>query len=346
VGGAFTRCGRWIYLFSFALSSGFAQQNGAAQNRRITLDVVVTDKSGKPVPGLAQPDFTLLDNKQPQKIVSFDALTGPAAPVEVILLVDEVNTSFTNVSYERQQIEKFLKQNGGELDRPTSLVFLADSGVTPGKVSSRDGNALIAELNEHDSGLRTIRRSQGIYGASDRVQLSLRAIEQLAGYESSRPGRKLVIWLSPGWPFLSGPREELTSKDQQGLFSTIVGLSDALRQARITLYSIDPLGTADAGGFRTTYYEEFIKGIKKATQVHIGDVGLQVLATQSGGRVLYSSNDVAGEIASCVADAAAFYVINFDGLPGDGPNEYHSLEIKLDKPGLTARTRTGYYAQP
>lgn len=82
-----------------------------------------------------------------------------------------------------------------------------------GKLSSRDGNALIAELNEHESGLRTIRRSQGIYGASERVQLSLRALEQLTEYESARPGRKLVIWISPGWPLLSGPREELTSKD-------------------------------------------------------------------------------------------------------------------------------------
>ncbi len=343
------RCGGWVILFCFSLRMGFAQQNGPGENRRITLDVVVTDKSGKPIPGLDQQRFTLLDNKQPQKILSFDAVAGGALkadpPVEVILLVDEVNTSFTKVSYERQQIEKFLRQNGGELDRPTSLVFLSDSGVAAGNVSSRDGNALIAELNGHESGLRTIRRSQGIYGASDRVQLSLRAVEQLAGYESSRPGRKLVIWLSPGWPLLSGPREQLTSKDQQGLFSTIVALSGALRRARITLYSIDPLGAAE-GELRTTYYEEFVKGIKKASQVQVGNLGLQVLATQTGGRALYSSNDVAGEIATCVADAAAFYVITFDGLPGDGPNEYHSLEIKLDKPGLTARTRSGYYAQP
>ena len=27
-------------------------------------------------------------------------------------------------------------------------------------------------------------------------------------------------------------------------------------------------------------------------------------------------------------------------------DEYHTLEVKVDKPGLTARTRTGYYAQP
>jgi len=86
--------------------------------------------------------------------------------------------------------------------------------------------------------------------------------------------------------------------------------------------------------------------VKKADQVRFGDLALQVLAAQSGGRVFNSNNDVAGEIATCDADAGAFYVLTFDGLPGDGPNEYHTLAIKIDKPGLTARTRAGYYAQP
>jgi VWFA-related protein len=344
-----TRCVRSIYLASSFVVCGFAQQAAppAGTNRQITLDVVVTDKSGKPVPGLQQQDFTLLDNKQPQKILSFQAVASKTdPPVEVVLLVDEVNTNFTSVSFERAQIEKFLKSGGGELPRPVSLAVLSDGGLVIGKVTTQDGNALVAELDQNKAGLRTITRSQGIYGADDRIGLSLNAVQQLTDYEMPRPGRKLLIWISPGWPLLSGPREELDSKQQDKLFSRIVALSDNLRQARITLYSIDPLGTADAGGFRTSYYLEFVKGVKKARQVQLGNLGLQVLATQSGGRVLISNNDVAGEIASAVADANAFYVLTFDGLPGDGPDEYHALEIKLDKPGLKAQTRTGYYAQP
>ena len=89
-----------------------------------------------------------------------------------------------------------------------------------------------------------------------------------------------------------------------------------------------------------------MKGVKKARQVQLGDLALQVIATQTGGRVLNSNNDVTSEIATCIADANAFYVLTFEALAGDGPNEYHSLEIKLDKPGLKALTRTGYYAQP
>jgi VWFA-related protein len=316
----------------------------------MTLDVVVTDKSGRPFPGLQQQDFTLLDNKQPQKIMSFHAVEGGTAtadpPVEVILLVDQVNTSFSKVTFERIEIEKFLRRNGGELARPVSMVVLSDSGTMVGNTSSRDGNAVIADMNQKKSGLGTIGRSQGFYGAGDRLQLSLHSLGQLADYEAPRPGRKLVVWISPGWALLSDPDLELTSKQQQGVFNSIVALSDRLRRARITLYAVDPSGTDDAGGFRTFDYKQFLKPVRKAGQAQFGHLALQVLAAQSGGRVLNSNNDVAGEIEACVADANAFYVLSFDGLTGDGPNEYHALEIKIDKPGLVARTRSGYYAQP
>jgi len=347
----------WICLFCFSLVCGLAQQNGpagppAGVNRQMTLDVVVTDKSGKPVSGLGQQDFTLLDNKQRQKILSFNAVEGGAAtagpPVEVILLVDEVNTTFSRVATERDQIEKFLRRNGGELTRPVSMAYFSDSGMTIGGAPSQDGNALAAEVNQQWSALRTIGRAQGIYGAEDRLQLSLRALLQLINSEGPKPGRKLVVWISPGWPLLTGPGMELqlTSKQQQWIFSDIVTLSDGLRSARITLFAVDPLGVADAVGFQTTMYKEYLKGVKTAGQAQNGNLALQVLAEQSGGRVINSGNDVAAEIATCVADASAYYVLSFEYAAGDGPNEYHALEIKIDKPGLAARTRSGYYAQP
>jgi VWFA-related protein len=137
-----------------------------------------------------------------------------------------------------------------------------------------------------------------------------------------------------------------TSREQLGLFNSIVAFSENLRRARITLDQIDPAGLADADRMGTSDYGQFVKGIKTAKQGQIGNLGLQVLATQSGGRVLNSSNDIAGEIAACVADGNGYYVISFDAPAGDGPNEYHALDIKIGKPGLTARTRTGYYARP
>ena len=336
------------YLLWLTALSLLAQQSVIPTRHTITLDVAVSDKSGNPVLGLQQQDFTLLDNKQPQKIVSFHAIQGAKddPPVEVILVVDEVNASFRTVAVERQQIQNFLQRNGTELPRPVSISFFSDKGGIVGTEASQDGKSLSAELDQNKNGLRTSGRAQGFYGAADRVDLSLRAVTQLAEHEAARPGRKLVVWISPGWALLSGPNVNLSSKNQEQIFRSIVTLSDQLRQARITLDSIDPLGLADSGGLRTSYYKAFLKGVRKQSQVQFGNLGLQVLATQSGGLVLNSSNDIAEEIAKCIADANAFYVLSFEGLPGDGPDDYHALELKVDRPGVVARTRMGYYAQP
>ena len=78
----------------------------------------------------------------------------------------------------------------------------------------------------------------------------------------------------------------------------------------------------------------------------MGDLSLQVLAIQSGGLALSSSNDVTSMLQNCLADAEAYYEMSFDPAPADHRDEYHNLVIQVSKPGLTARTRTGYYAQP
>ncbi|HEY2545585.1 MAG TPA: VWA domain-containing protein, partial [Candidatus Acidoferrum sp.] len=312
----------------------------------ITLDVVVTPKSGAPVSGLQQQDFTLLDNKAVETITSFKAVDGRQAPIEVILVVDAVNTGQQSVAYEREQIDKFLRADGGHLAYPTTLAIFTDDGTKVQEGFSTDGNALSASLEKYTVGLRTITRSTGFYGADERLGLSLNALHELAVREAPRPGRKIILWVSPGWPILSGPNIELSAKQQDNLFAHIISLSTSLRQAGITLYSVDPLGTTDAGGFRTFYWESFLKGISKPSQVLPGNLALEVIATQSGGIALSSSNDVAQLLQRCVADAAAYYEITFDPPLGDQKHAYHQIEVRVGKPGLTARTRQGYYSQP
>lgn len=336
----------WLTLVYSSLPA--FPQHAAAPASRITLDVVVNDKSGSPVSSLQQQNFTILDNKQPQKILSFEAAGGRSADdqLHTILVIDAVNVGFSRVAYAREQIEKFLRQDGGKLARPLSIDFVSDSGLVTQETPSPDGNALIAYMDQHQTALRSLRRSQGFYGAADRAQLSLRALGQLAQEEENRSGRKIVIWVSPGWPLLSSPRVQLTPKEQQNIFNTVVAISTQLRQSRIALYAVDPLGTSDAGSFRTFYYEQFLKGVTAPNRVQFGNLALQVLAYQSGGRVLNSSNDVASEIERCLRDADAYYVLSYDPPPADGPNDYHVIEIKPDQPQLKAETRSGYYAQP
>ncbi|MFZ0662731.1 MAG: VWA domain-containing protein [Acidobacteriaceae bacterium] len=335
---------------------GFAQQKAAVVQRGeaasgvvtprhpITLDVVVTPKrGGEPVSGLTAGDFTVLDNKVPQKITLFYAVDGSEAPIKVILVVDAVNSYYQTVAYERGQIDKFLRANGGHLAYPTQLAIFTDTGTQIQNGFSQDGNALSASLDHFTVGLRTIHRSQGFYGAGDRLSLSIKAIHMLSTHEATVPGRKFVLWISPGWPILSGPAVQIGPKQQRGIFRTVAGLSTGLREARITLYSIDPLGTADAGGLYISAYQNFVKGVRKPDEVQFGNLALQVLAVQSGGRVLNSSNDVTGLLREAMSDAGAYYELSFDGGVGE-PDEYHQIRVEIAKPGLVARTRTGYYS--
>lgn len=338
---------RFVTLLSFA-AAAFAQQSAPpAQptSNQIVLDVVVTPKSGPPVADLQQQDFTLLDNKSPQPITSFKAVPGREAPAEVIIVIDAVNTSYRTLSIQRDQLGKFLRAEGGHLAYPIALTVFTDKGIQVLGNFSSDGKALGDTLDHSEIGLRDLTRSAGFYGAEERLQLSLRVFGQLAESESRRTGRKIMLWVSPGWPLLSGPRVELDSKQQVQIFSDIVNLSTQLQRAGVTVYNVNPLGATE-GLLRASNYKNFLKGVSKPNQVLLGNLGLQVFASQSGGLVLESNNDVASLLQQCISDIAPYYEISFAAPAAERPDEYHHVEITLGKPGLTARTRQGYYAQP
>jgi VWFA-related protein len=339
-----------VFLLALLSTAAFSNPQQSPRSKPggspMYLDVVVTRKSGPPVSGLEQQDFTLIDNKLPQTITSFRALGGTAGRVEVLVVVDAVNVDYEKVAYERQEIEKFLRADGGHLPQPTALALFTDQGTQIQESLTTDGNALSAALDKYTVGLRTIRRTSQ-YADADRFNLSMQALRELASREAQRPGRKIILWVSPGWPLLSGPGavELLDSKEQQELFANIVAFSTQLLQARITLYSVDPLGATESE-LRANYYEEFVKGVKEPSQVVPGNLALQVIATQSGGLALDFNNDVAALLRQSLADTQAYYELSFEAPEADKPNEYHQLEVKVAKPGLTARTRRGYYAQP
>ncbi|MGA3010290.1 MAG: VWA domain-containing protein [Terracidiphilus sp.] len=327
-------------------SDGLTSSSHPAAKGSLTLDVVVTDKSGNPVHGLESKDFTLLDNGQPSKILSFQAF-GPGAqkpnpPVEVILLIDTVNEPFVRVSMSRQEIANFLLQNGGHLAAPVSLFVLTNQGVDVQRRPTYDGNGLAHNIRQLDNHLRTINRSAGFWGAEERFQLSLQAFENIAEAEAKKPGRKLLIWAGPGWPLFDNPRIEFTFKEQQQNFDALVQISTKLREARISVYSVS-LGQ---NIFDSFLYQGFLKGVKTPSKLNLPNLGLKVFAVETGGRVLGPDNDMAAQISKCVQDASAYYTLSFDSPHANGVNEYHDLKVIVGDPALTARTRTGYYNQP
>jgi VWFA-related protein len=149
----------------------------------------------------------------------------------------------------------------------------------------------------------------------------------------------------PGWPMLSDTRFKPNARNKGSYFRSIVELSTSLREARVTVYSIrlpDPSRTQ----VRAYMYQDYLKGIASPKQAEAGDLALQVLAVPSGGLVLGPDGDPVAHMNQCVADASGYYELAFEVPAEKTVDAYHELAIRMERPGLTVRTRNGYYTRP
>ncbi|HXO88643.1 MAG TPA: VWA domain-containing protein [Candidatus Acidoferrales bacterium] len=339
-----------LLLVVFAAVASPAQQNvprppQVPDDGKMHIDVVVTPKSGIPVEGLQQQDFTLLDNKSAVSIAGFQVFTGRQAPLEIVVVLDAVNVGDLGVNVQHEAVDRFLRTEGGQLPYPVALAVFTEGGLEIVGNFSLDGNALASALDKYKAGTRAVGAASGRNGADERWLLSQNALRALVASVAPHHRRKIILWISPGWSELPGLSAQIGDKQQQELFGDVVSMSTQFAKARVTLYSIDPVGAAESVA-TYTYYQQFLDPVTKLSQVDVADLGLPVLAIQSGGLALHSSNDLAESLKQCVSDALPFYEIAFDAATAEHPNEFHRLEVQLKTRGLTARTRQGYYAQP
>jgi VWFA-related protein len=322
---------------------------------RIKLDVLVTDASGHPVTGLQRENFTLLDNKKPRPILSFRAVDGTVgaergeagpgeAPVEVVLLVDVTNTPLRVVGHERNQIEGFLRRNGGRLTQPTSLMIFDDRGVKGLPQPTKDGNWLADELNKAEATMHSMLLTEQT--EADRTTLSLNTLERIAEAADKRTGRTILIWIGVGWPMLENSHYLFTEREHGVQFDRVVTISSLLRESRVTLYSIYPTDPAVTDEPGIQHYRSFLRGVPSVNQVRPGDLALPVLAIHSGGRALEIPGDLGDEIASCIAEASSYYTLSFNPVSAKHVDEYHEVAVHMDQRELRARTSAGYYAEP
>ena len=355
------------------------------------LDVVVDTPAGNPVAGLEAADFSLLDNGQPAKIVSFHAYSVVVPPhplVSITLLLDTFQVPRELQRIERTQVEDFLRQNGGHLAQPISLLMLNDTGLWRVGQFSDDGNAL-ADALAHNRVTRFVvdnwtevaermgRTSNqslaeaagtGTVMAFSRAEsapiAALSSLAMIAAAERRQPGRKLLVWVGPGWGTASGNNPTLPAdsrQQNQALFDDIVWFSGLLRLARVSVCSVSAVETRSASGqienppSPSTSPDFTAKAMHPATSpLDAAPLALnrKVLAIESGGSAPDPTSgdpvrlDMVQLLGDCVRSPSAFYTLTFNPAPAQHADEYHDLKVNLRAPGLTVRTNTGYYDEP
>jgi VWFA-related protein len=236
-----------------------AQQidSGAHPTERIYIDAVVTPANGARVENLQERDFTIFDNDVPQTITSFEAIDARRAQISVIIVVDTLSLNARAKGTTLEDIKSFLKSNNGELAYPTTVDFVTDKGLEFKAGPSRNGKLLASSLEKPATETQDL-------GNDEQWSPIFRAFVELVTLERDKPGRKIILFVSAGWPPVMPQHFERTATNEQlqhlqqvrlQVFGNIVQLTRQLANGHITVYSVDPLnlGDPDAGFNKRVY---------------------------------------------------------------------------------------------
>ena len=343
--------------------------------RIVVLDVTVTDKAGKLVDNLTQKDFSVLEDRVPQPIRSFEPPSAhtmpgsmPEKPVDLvhsaadlpkigrapvtILVLDELNTRFEDMSYGRNQLIKYLQTQGPVLAQPTALLYAGNTRFVELHDYTQNRDALLNEIKRHlpEYPSKAMRGKQGPV-AVERMAQTLSSLEQLAQASAGTPGRKNLIWVGVGFP--SSDIVGLDPKTAETIEAAMRRCTDMLLAARITMYSIDPTANTT-----TTLAVATPDDLEAATPADLdtastengspaasGLVQFSNFAPATGGRAFLSRNDIHNEIGEGIAAGATYYTISYAPTnESEEAGQFRNIRIVMKDPSLHATTRNGYFA--
>jgi hypothetical protein len=159
---------------------------------------------------------------------------------------------------------------------------------------------------------------------------------RVAEATTGHPGHKNMIWIGRGLPALNFTNLQVDA--QSRVDNAVQECVNMLRDARVTLYSIDPAGVISdpmAYGPDAAFADPFG-----------GNYTFNKLAKATGGRALYGRNDVDAEIGTTVRDGTSFYTLTYRPANDSmDPQKFRKIAVTLERPDLVATSREGYYVR-
>jgi len=338
-----------------AAGSTPAQSSGGAYTiqrtvRLVVLDMLVTDAKGNVVSDLKQQDFHVEEAGGVQDIQTFEQAgehtpdpqisigstadldrLAPRAPVNIILL-DEFNTRFEDMAFARYSLKKYLEKQPAKLTAPTILIAVNLEKFTVLHDYTQSKDEILSALESHLVAYPW-QQEQGAW-VGERYATAFITLRRVAEAVMGHPGHKNVIWIGRGFPSLNFARVSVNTQDH--IESAVRSCVNILRNARVTLYTIDPAGVM--------LHPNEYGGGPLANDPFGGNYQFSLLAKATGGTALYGRNDVDAEIDTAIHDGASFYTLTYrPNNPTSDVKKFRKIKVTVDRPGLTVTTREGYY---
>jgi VWFA-related protein len=168
------------------------------------------------------------------------------------------------------------------------------------------------------------------------------------------PGRKSLILFSED---LSIPSYDSSAQQQRPIEDRLRILADEANRSSVVIYAIDPRGSVYLGPTASDNLsgrtdQEIVSMINgRANQYTASQDGMVLLAQRTGGLFYSGMNDLATPLRKAVDDGDGYYLMGY--TPDESTFElkmdtlkYHTIKVRLKRPGLTVRSRTGFYGMP
>ncbi len=337
----------------------------------VRVDATVTDERGRHVVDLTGADFELLQDGRPQTITTFDYVRlgalaaapgaavrppGPSstrapAPHEIrrtiAFVVDDLGLALGSIARVRTVLQRFLDTQM----QPGDLVAILRTGGGMGALQqfSADRGMLQSAVDRvrwNMSGRVSLFQSQSIdqLDAFHNEVLSagsLGAVAYVTRGLAGLPGRKSVILLSDGF--------RLTDSD--GQYGRVLGalrsVVEASSRAGVVVYGIDMRGLAATGPTASDETRSAPAG--RHAELRGTQEGMDRLAAETGGLFIKDTNDLTGGLARVLEDQQGYYLLGYvpDGSTfTDTKPRFHTLSVRVKRPGLRVRSRTGFLGVP
>ena len=196
------------------------------------------------------------------------------------------------------------------------------------------------------------------FDLEQRVGITLQALQQLARYLASVPGRKNVVWFSNSFPLAVFPDPDLP--DPSNIVSTfqddIRKTADLLTASEVAIYPVAAEGLATDSIYDTAGKEigekrpsiamqDQVKQLQSgAANRELSHGAMEELARDTGGQAFYNTNGLDTALARVVNNGARYYSLAYapDNSVMDG--KFRHIQVKLRSGRDTLAYRRGYYA--
>jgi len=332
--------------------------------RIVVLDVVVTDKHGNLVHrnDLTKDDFTIYESKVPQAIRSFERPSQHAMPVSdqpivnsaadlakigdapvTLMVLDELNSRFEDMSFSRQMMVKYLEAQPAVLPQPTVLLIATNTKFVQVHDYTQNRDELIDIVKKHMPEFPWRMENGG--GTVERMAQVLAALQQLAQASSGTPGRKNVIWVGNGFPTADLVGMEIHQADL--ITAAVRAVTAKLLAARITMYTINPVANSTAT-IDVETPDDMHMASSDIGPVPFGEgtVNFADLGPSTGGMAFQGRNDLNHAIAEGIAHGNEYYTMSY--VPTDKSDDaakFRNIVVTMKDPTLRATTRNGYFPE-